>query len=387
LDDMPAPGLPEDSTEHPADETAPAEPAVLADMAGDLATQERAEHPVEGEPTPPSPAGAANRLGRTFGRGRTPGSRPNSDWRRLHRAATASVFAVALVLCFSGAAPLTSIPPSGPSGSPIAAASVAAPSVAPAASPTPAPSVTPVASPPLAPSMTATASPTETATALATPSQTSPTARIKFTAVMLDSTTDPTASPRTFTFTSDGPGIVSAQIVATSPTETTKLCIAADGASPDCSSGATPGFTKPVFTAHSSWTVTLASANAGTPTVDLAISWPAGHPSLHFEGARFQGAPNPDSLRSLVVTFGARAGGQLSFTAAWPPATVDATLSLADASGSQPIPVAAVSFPAAGSIATAYTHPVVAGRTYMVTLYDAGYDQARPRLSATIAFP
>jgi hypothetical protein len=235
--------------------------------------------------------------------------------------------------------------------------------------------------------MTSSASPTETATVVSIPSQTSPTARITIATMMLDSTTDPAASPRTFTFTSDGPGIVSAQIVATSPTETTKLCIAADGSSPDCASGATPGFTKPVFTAHSSWTVTLASANAGTPTVDLAISWPAGHPSLHLEGARFQGAPNPDSLRSLVATFEARTAGQLTFSAAWSPATLDATLSLADASGSQPIPVAAVSFPAAGSIATAYTHAVAAGRTYMLTLYNAGPDQGRPRLSATIAFP
>ena len=204
--------------------------------------------------------------------------------------------------------------------------------------------------------------------------------------MMLDSKTDPGSSPRTIAFVSDGPGVVSAQIVATSPTETTRLCISADGATAECASGATPGFTESVLTTHTRWTVTLMSTNERTPTVLVAVSWPADRPSIRFKGGRFQGAPNPDSLRSLAATFKPRAAGRLRLTAAWPPATVAATLTLVDTSSRQPVPVDAASSPASGSIA-AYAHAVSAGRTYTLTLFDAGPDGGRPSLSATIDFP
>jgi hypothetical protein len=218
-------------------------------------------------------------------------------------------------------------------------------------------------------------------------SQSAPTATIVFLNLMLDSSTDPAGSARTFTFVSDGPGLVSAQIVTSSPTESTRLCLAADGAAPGCASGATPGFTQPAMAAHSTWTVTLTSADEGAPTVDVAFSWPAGHPSIHLTGGRFEGSPNPDSLRSLTATVKTRAAGQLSLEAAWPPATTEATLSLADASGVNPVVVDRVEYPAAGSIPTTYSHVVAAGRTYTITLFDAGPDKGRPSLSATIAFP
>jgi hypothetical protein len=357
LDDTLAPAVPADRSEEPDEEMPPADPAL----------PEAARHSADGRP---------NRLRRTFvplvGRERL----PVLEWRVWRRRGTAAVFALALILGFGGAAPLASSPKPVASANPVAAGSA-----------DPSPSVAAVASPTPAPSADATVTPTTAGTAMAIPSQTSPIARIAFTAVMLDSTTDPAASPRTFTFVSDGPGMVSAHVVGTSPTETTRLCIAADGAPPDCSSGAMPGFTKPVFTAHSNWTVTLVSAGSRTPTVDVAFSWPAAHPSVHLEGGRFQGAPNPDSIRSLVATFTTRAAGRLSLTAAWPPASVDATLALADASGPQPAVVATVAYPAAVSIAPAYGHTLAAGRTYTVTLYDAGSNMGRPNLSATIAFP
>jgi hypothetical protein len=204
---------------------------------------------------------------------------------------------------------------------------------------------------------------------------------------MLDSTTDMGAMARTFTFDSDGPGVVSVEIVTTSPTETTKICISADGAAPECASGGTPGFVRPAMTVHSHWTVTLASANEGTPTVDVAFRWPAVHPSIHVDGGRFQGSPNPDSLRSLNATFATRAGGMASLEAAWSPATTPASLILSDVSGTQPVAVGTVAYPAASSLPAAYTHSVAAGRTYTLTLFNTGTNTGRPNMAATITFP
>ena len=219
------------------------------------------------------------------------------------------------------------------------------------------------------------------------PSQVSQTAEITFTSLVLDSTTDKAAQARTFTFASDGPGAISAQVVTTSPTETTKICISADGATPECASGGTPGFVRPSTTAHSHWTVTLTSADEGTPTVDVEFRWPALHPSIKLAGGRFQGSPNPDSLRSLEATFKTRAAGAVSLDAAWQPVTTTASTTLSDASGTQPVEVGPATHQAATSLPAAYTHPVAAARMYSLTLFNTGTDVGRPDLAATITFP
>ena len=300
--------------------------------------------------------------------------------------AAIAALSVALAFGIHAAGPGPVPPADAASASTMAAVTSAGPTATPGSG---SPSVTtaPTATPTATPTTTPTATPTAGPTAVPLPSQASPTAAITFTSVMLDSTTDKAAMARTFTFDSDGPGVVSAEIVTTSPTETTKVCISADGATPDCASGGTPGFFRPTTTVHSHWTVTLASANEGTPTVDVAFRWPAVHPSIHLDGGRFQGSPNPDSLRSLNATFETRAGGMVSLEAAWPPATTPASLILSDASGRQPVEVGTVAPPAASSLPAAYTHSVAAGRTYTLTLFNTGTNAGRPNLAATITFP
>ncbi len=378
MDDLPGRGPDTEAGNELERQGPPADAAALAVLSSSMAAEESRD-PVDdtmGLVPAELPAGRLRhlRLPRAF-TGSSAG-RPAVEWRRWRRRATALVMAIALILGFSGAAPLTSGPAHGPSASPVA---VASGSATPAATQSPAgsPTGTPVATP----------SRTAETSMVAIPSQAAPTARITFGDIMLDSLTDAARTVRTFTFVSDGPGIVSAQIVSTSPMETTTLCIAADRDAAECASSATPGFTRPVFTAHSNWTVTLASANEGTPTVDVAFSWPSGRPSIHLDGGRFQGSPNPESLRSLTATFEARTAGQLKLTAAWPPATVAATLTLADTSSDPPVAVDTVAYTAAGSIADGYSHAVAAGRTYTVTLFDESRDTSRPELSATIEFP
>lgn len=218
------------------------------------------------------------------------------------------------------------------------------------------------------------------------PPQTSPTASITFTGLMLDSATDSAGAARTFSFVSDGPGLVSAQIVATSPLDSTKVCIALEATARVCSTGATPEVARIATTARSHWTVTLLSAGASTPTVDVAMSWPTDHPSITLDRGRFQGAPNPDSLRTVSATFKVRGAGQLRLAAAWSAGT-DATLTLIDASGAQPITVDAVRYSNRSSVTPAYTHAAAVGRTYKIVLYNDGPDGTRMDLTATIEFP
>ena len=386
MDDVPEEGLPSEGQDREA-------AATLAEMASSLA---EAAAPQMGEGDSPmadaQPIRSGN-LRRLFERLPRPDirrrlnprrwTRPRLalDRRRLLRSAVALALSVALVLGFSGsAAPLNGhaprvTPPRVAAASPTAAFSSSAsmPSGDVPAG-TSSPSARPSQSPnPLSPGRSA-------------PGPTSPTATITFTSLMLDPVPG-SGSERAFAFTSDGPGAVSAQIVAASPMDSTELCMAADDAAPECDRGATPGLTQTSAGVHSHWIVTLVSGNADSPTVDVQFSWPTDNPKITVSHARFQGYPNPDSLRTLSATFQARAAGNVEVDAAWPPVAADATLTLTDVSSAQPAAVDTVTYASASAISPAYSHALRKGRTYKVDLFNESPDSVIPDLSETIAFP
>lgn len=237
------------------------------------------------------------------------------------------------------------------------------------------------------PSAAAQATATHEAAATAIP-QTSPTATITFNDLVLDPSVDKPAAPLTFSFVSDGPGSVSVQVVSSTAMNSTKLCLAVDGSAPACVSGVAPAFPAEVATTdHSRWTVTVASAGEGTPAVDVAFSWPTRNAVIVLTNGRFQGSPNPDSLRSMTATFTTRAAGAFSLEAAWPPVAVNATLTLSNAAGSGQSVVGTDHYVDRTSLIPAYVHPVDAGKVYRVELMNDSPDSLRPNLTATIAFP
>lgn len=301
--------------------------------------------------------------------------------RRRVRRATWVVLAAALVLGFGGAAPSPNGPTPSASGHQPASAGGAGANPGPTASLNGgSPSYGPGDSAGIA---DAGGIPPDTSR----PTHTSPAATITFNDLMLDSSSDSARSARTFSFVSDGLGTVSAQIVATSPMDSTKLCLKVDQAPTECVSGATPDFTQPATTAHSHWTVTLISANESPPTVDVAFSWPTDHPSITLTHGRLQGSPNPDSLRTLTATFRTRAAGRLSVDATWPPSQATALLTLTDVSGAAPIALDTATYPNQASISPAYSHSLAAGHAYRVALFNDSADTARTNLTATIDFP
>ena len=269
----------------------------------------------------------------------------------------------------------------------------ARPTAAPAGSPrASAPSATPSASARASAGRSATAAPSPIAgqTGPSTALRKSPTATITFHGLMLDALVDSAAtvgSAMAFTFSSDGPGEVSVQIVASAPLDTTTICLIGDGKPVGCDVGGSPGITQTTTTAHSDWLVNVTSPNAGTPTVDLAFSWPTERPRMTLNHGQFRGSPNPDSLRSLTATFRTRAAGSISVDAVWSPISLDATLTLTERAGTASAAIDQIQYSGLTGTTPAYAHTVRSGRNYMVSLYNLSRESGRPDLDVTIGFP
>jgi hypothetical protein len=301
---------------------------------------------------------------------------------RIARLAVALAIAAAVAfvggrLLFAPAASPSTAPTTTPFASvaPSAASPLASSSAA--SSPTPASVETPV------PTLSPTPAPSESPLP-----QTAPTARITFNELVLDPSFKAGAQARTFTFVSDGPGLVTAEVVASAPADSTKICLSGDGGVPVCASGATPAASFYSQSMQSKWTVTLVSDNEASPTIDVALSWPSNKPSVGTAHTPFQGGPNRDSLRSLTATVTARSNGALTVQASWAPAVVTATLNVAAIEASGLVAVDHASFNAAQSIA-AHDTALKAGTTYRMALMDQSPSPAGPQpdLTATIAFP
>ena len=250
------------------------------------------------------------------------------------------------------------------------------------------PSPTSAAGATTTPRPTGTPGPTPTAAPLA--SGPALPAVVTFQDLMLDSAADPNGMARTFAFTTDGPGSVSAQVVTAAPLTNLKMCIQVDGGSENCSTGGTPGmFTDaPSGGDQARWTVTLIATDAGaSPVVDVAIRWQTKAPAITLSNGRFQGSPNPDSLRGFTATFKTRATGSVGLVASWPPATANATLALTDVTKSPGSAVDQITYSSVNAISPAYTHAVAAGRTYQIQVLNASTDAGRPDFSTTITFP
>lgn len=262
------------------------------------------------------------------------------------------------------------------------------------ASPTPAGSATSTPGTTATPAPTSSAGATSTATDTSTPappvSGTASPATITFSDLMIDSAADSGGTARTFAFTTEGPGSVSAQVVGAAPLTNLKLCLQVNGGQQSCVTGATPGFftRAPSAADQSQWIVTIVATDAGATSVaDLAFTWGTKAPAITLSHGRFQGTPNPDSVRGFTATFKTRAAGPVGLVAAWPPAVTNAELTLTDVTSTPGSAVGQATYPASGAISPAYSKAVSAGRTYQIQVLNSGPDNGRPDLTTTITFP
>jgi hypothetical protein len=220
------------------------------------------------------------------------------------------------------------------------------------------------------------------------PPQTAPMAQVTFNELVLYPSLTAARRPATFTFVSDGPGLVSASIVASAPRDSSTICLSGDGGTPVCGSGATPTASFASQSIQSKWTVTVGSANEDSPTVDVQITWPSNKASITVTQVPFEGHPNRDSLRSLTATITARAAGSVNLAASWGPASLATSLTvwLVDKNGQQIVDQK--SYPAAESLPASTAIAVKAGATYRMTLAnESSGSTTNPNLSATLQLP
>ncbi len=181
---------------------------------------------------------------------------------------------------------------------------------------------------------------------------------------------------------------MSAAVIASAPLESIRLCLSVNGQLPMCNKGATPGFKMPTPPGdHADWSVTVIGTKSGsTPIVDVAFSWPTSSASLTVTQARFQGMPNPDSMRGFTAEFTARDAGNVGFAASWGTVSALATVALTDITKS-PGTKLDQSTQTGTALLPAYSHAVEAGHTYEINFGNRAKDSGKPNLTATISFP
>lgn len=138
-----------------------------------------------------------------------------------------------------------------------------APSSSPAASPTPVPSPTPQAN-------------------LTT---------IEFTAMRLDPQSHAAtgAAPRTFAFTTEGPGTVTAVFKQTISGGKTIACLNQVGGSSICRTGTAETLTGKTSRTKTNWTATAFGSGSSAPTVNITLTFGSSKPSVKLTHGRFDG--------------------------------------------------------------------------------------------------
>src|SRR6185295_2354548 len=228
----------------------------------------------------------------------------NQSWRIV-------AAALAVILAVLGGATIAFIVAPGPgaTGSPVLPSF---PSGAPSASGIAGASGSPTASVPA--SASAPASPSPSATPV-------PVAQLTVTQLKLDPRVPSNAGvARFFTFTSDGPGTITAQLKAISPMGTTHMCLRAGSKDIKCGDEANMTIKATTTSARVVWRVSLEGTGMFTPTVELTLTFPAVAPSVKITHARFDGTGSPDTngIQAILVP---RAAGNARIVATWGPAT------------------------------------------------------------------
>ena len=192
---------------------------------------------------------------------------------------------------------LPSFPSGAPSGSGIAGASASAPASASASA-----------------SASAPASPSPSPTPV-------PVAQLTITQLKLDPRVPSDAGvARFFTFTSDGPGTITAQLKAISPMGTTHMCLRAGSKDIKCGDEANMTIKATTTSARVIWRVSLEGTGMFTPTVELTLTFPAAAPSIKITHARFDGTGAQDT-NGIQAIFVPRAAGTAKVVASWGPAS------------------------------------------------------------------
>jgi hypothetical protein len=132
---------------------------------------------------------------------------------------------------------------------------------------------------------------------------------------VLDASDDPAGEDRIITFTSDGPGTVTA-VLASDGAQTTVMCMKRGTKDLGCKDWARGTFTSKTTQAHTNWRVTLRGSGIESPTVDLTVNFQAVAAKVKIMNARFNGTEDPDQ-NGIQVRFVPRTDGDAHLLATW----------------------------------------------------------------------
>lgn len=283
---------------------------------------------------------------------------------------------LAVILAVLGGATIAFVIAPGPGATPTPAGSFAA------ASPSDSGIAGASASLPVVPSAPSSAPATP---ASPTPSPTPvPTAQLTITQLKLDPRVPANAGVARFiTFTSDGPGTVTAQLKAITPMGTTHMCLRAGSKDIKCGDAANATIKATTTSAHVVWRVSLEGNGMFTPTVELTVTFPAVAPSVKVTHARFDGTAASDT-NGIQAIFVPRANGNARVVASWGGHPfrydIDATNQSTGAGGT--------TLDNQGpNVKTDKSFPVTANETWKVVLKNADAGFGTTDMTVTLSWP
>jgi hypothetical protein len=144
-----------------------------------------------------------------------------------------------------------------------------------------------------------------------------PTATLTFLDLKLDGATDSKGQTRTINFSTDGPGLIQAQLITHAPQGAARMCLKAGSGFQACRNVANGTVVARAISGHNDWAVTLRGVGLFTPVTDIVLSFPARSPSVTLSHARLDGR-TLENYNGIRVRVAPRADGNLRLLATWP---------------------------------------------------------------------
>ena len=226
------------------------------------------------------------------------------------------------------------------------------------------------------------APPPPSATPVPSPTPQANLTTIEFTAMRLDpqSHTATGAAPRTFAFTTQGPGTVTAVFKQSIAGGKTIACLNQVGGGSICRTGTAETLTGTTTKAKTSWTATAIGSGSSAPTLDISLTFGNSKPSVKLTHGRFDGTTFPyDGVKFLLTDAKA---GSVGITADWGGHPFDYAL-IVELASTPPHALATT-----GNATTATgTFPVVAATAYKGTLANLDDGMGLTPLTMTVSWP
>ncbi len=270
----------------------------------------------------------------------------------------------AAVVITGGPAPVVLPSPTTAAGSSAQPSALASSSSLPSTAPSSIASV-PAASPTAVPSPTAPANLTT----------------ITFTKMKLDAQKGTLAGlPRTFAFTTEGPGTVTVVLKPTVTSGRTIACLKPAGGTAVCHTGPSATLTGTTVRAKTNWTLTAIGSGTDAPTLDIGLTFGTGHPSVTLTNGRFDGKMYPYDGATFKLT--TPRAGSLVLKGDWGGHAFDYALLV------EPASTPAHGLKSSGNAPHATgTFPVTAGTAYNGTLANLDDGFGLTSLTLTVTWP